>query len=732
MIGCLSMACVLSAQVLRGVVYDLRQEQGVAGASLHLLGTWQQTHSDSSGRYDWSDLPTGTQHFLITAPGYLPILRSAYLGQGAPTLLNAALAPAPFSLLGSTPVLPAWHPIDPLDEPAMLYQLDDTQLATAAAPLTPERIQALPALWLIQPAPTQGYLVSRGLSGPDLTYLLDGIRLRHSAHSPSAVGELGLLDPSQLAHVLLSPGAALPQAHIEGLGGSLHLFSHAPQYRTGGPAWGAQGQVQLQVPGQIRQGRFETRYENQRLALRMGLSGQQADDRVAGGDSIIRESAWRSRSLDFTLRQRLGEGSDLTLAYQQVQQPMRPDYLRRRWAGDSLARYRQRSRTLSYLRWTRRSQRPWWQSLSITTSLQRWLTTRERGRADSTLTQRQQLLGMGLNVHWLSRPAAHWEVRSGLLIYRDLTNEQADSLLQPRLAGGGAATLFWVYQRHRWAWGRWWLFARGQVQAADLSLTTATFGDQLLRAAAADGSLGLTYRWPKQRRLFARLGVAHRLPDLQELSRWGPQTSRMVVPNPELGAARRTEGSLGYQQRGSSWAWQGSLWGRYAWDLFVLQPARYRNSDQYLGLPVWQTRNQGQQRSVGGELSVEWQRGPWRSFAQASAVLAQNQAENWLRRLPPWHGQGGLRYERDGLWLQASVQAAAAQRRLAPEDLRDPRIPPGGSPAWVEINLSGGYTWAWGRVWLEGLNLADAWILPHGSGLPRYGRRVALGLMAWY
>lgn len=738
----LSLVAALKGQPLQGVIYD-QQQRGIAGAQLRRLGSWPVTRTDSSGRYRWADLPPGTHRFLITAEGYLPTIRSAYLADSVPTILNVGLHPAPATLLGPYLGPDQLPPLDPMDWPAALYSLPDFLGSPPPGPVLPPTLRVLPGTWLLQPSPGLGQWVIRGLPEQNLTLMLDGIRLDHSALGPDEASVSGLIDPWLLQGASLMPTGPLPQSLGEGLGGSLAWQSRRLAYRERGVAWGGSGRGQGRAPGLIRQGRFETHFASQRLTLLMGLSVHQAADRLAGGDSLLLPSAFRSQSLDFKLTQRLGQRSELILVHQQGQQPDLPHYDRQRWLGDSVATFPQRQRSFSYLRWIHRSSKPWWQHLALTTSLQR-LSTEERRSGDahsSAVMLSRRLLSVGFTARLLSRPKPGWEVYTGLACFRDLANGQADMLIDSLIpdhklsspwAAGGSATLGWVFQQHVWRRGKWQHSARAQVQAADLSLGNATFGDQQRRAVLFTGTLGSVYRLATQRRIFAQLHAGAQLPRLYELSQLGPQGERMVVPHETRRHARSATLSLGFRQRSERWTLSSSLFGRYSWALPALQPTLYRDSTQYRGLSAFQWQPSGQRRSLGGEAAWEWQRGNWSCFGHLSYVLAQTGSGQWVRRLPPLHGRLNLRYAPDGVWAQATISGAAPQSRLAPDDQRDPRIPSGGTAAWAQIDLSLGYRWDWGQVSVQGLNLLDAFILPHGSGIPLYGRRGAVGLEAWF
>jgi outer membrane receptor protein involved in Fe transport len=101
-----------------------------------------------------------------------------------------------------------------------------------------------------------------------------------------------------------------------------------------------------------------------------------------------------------------------------------------------------------------------------------------------------------------------------------------------------------------------------------------------------------------------------------------------------------------------------------------------------------------------------------------------------LSRIPPFNGsfEAGYRHEPTGLYGGAAVRWALAQRRLAPSDLRDPRIPDGGTPAYVVGDLRAGFRYsAHLRLSLVFENVLDAAYRVHGSSINGPGRSVLIG-----
>ena len=80
-----------------------------------------------------------------------------------------------------------------------------------------------------------------------------------------------------------------------------------------------------------------------------------------------------------------------------------------------------------------------------------------------------------------------------------------------------------------------------------------------------------------------------------------------------------------------------------------------------------------------------------------------------------------------GVWLEGIVRAAGAQTLLAPGDIADHRIPPGGTPGWTTVNITAGTRVGQSLLLSGGLvNLFNEAYRVHGSGIDGPGRNAWL------
>jgi outer membrane receptor protein involved in Fe transport len=81
-----------------------------------------------------------------------------------------------------------------------------------------------------------------------------------------------------------------------------------------------------------------------------------------------------------------------------------------------------------------------------------------------------------------------------------------------------------------------------------------------------------------------------------------------------------------------------------------------------------------------------------------------------------------------GWYVRPESQFADDQTRLAAGDASDNRIPKGGTPGWMIVNLMAGYDAKYFSVNAVAQNLTDKDYRTHGSGINGVGRSLWLTL----
>lgn len=314
--------------------------------------------------------------------------------------------------------------------------------------------------------------------------------------------------------------------------------------------------------------------------------------------------------------------------------------------------------------------------------------------------------------------------------------------------------------------------AGGRVsQVAAAAKAVPGVGDVAYDFAGAVGSLGVRYLHDDRAMVYANASQGFRAPNLQETTVLGNTGSKFEVPNADLLPERSDALELGarvaskhvtlhvagYVNRLTGLIDEKTL-AKEAYAQFGIDAADLgckSLDDKDCKTQVIQRVNAEAGQFVGAEASVKvglgyglavWLDGAWLQGDVSGGAAGDVPA----RRVPPPLGTAGLRYERDGLYVEAYGRAATAQGldRLHPSDQADLRMCEDpdklgsvyatgtckGTPGWQTLNLRGGYRF--GTAWrTEGLridatagNLLDARYKLHGSGVDAPGRGVTVSL----
>lgn len=107
-------ASSLAAQAaLRGIVVEEGTNRPLAGVTVMLDRTFQQTMTDQSGRFLLVDLPLGARAVLFRSIGHIPLRIQVTLAQGDTATANVTLMSDPFRLDSVTVTAPSNRRVNP-------------------------------------------------------------------------------------------------------------------------------------------------------------------------------------------------------------------------------------------------------------------------------------------------------------------------------------------------------------------------------------------------------------------------------------------------------------------------------------------------------------------------------------------------------------------------------------------------------------------------------------------
>lgn len=652
----------------------------------------------------------------------------------------------------------------------------------------PDAVRWEPGVHVQQTAAAQASVYLRGRTGQQTLLFFDGVRLNNGTWRQGPNQYFVTVDARTLAAVDVTRGSASTLFGSDAIGGVIEAFPREPdpgergiaprlQLRAGTADRELGGRAEVAVRpwrgagllvgggyrdvGLLEGGGVVRGVSDDKPALVPVL---EADGRTQLGTGF-REVAWDAR-----LRQRLGDDVDLTAAYYDFRMLDAPRTDQCPAPGapiDECLRFDEQFHTLGYVavearlgRWARRSR------VVLSMQEQHERRTRDRPRADTKVGGRDDVLSLGLSATATTAAFDLGPATVAVDYGADLHRDSVDSVSWIELTDID----FVRYD------------SRGQYLAGSRYLTggafvapTATRGPVTVRAgarlgfAAADtpgdeasattaiergwrttaGYLGVSWEAAPGLTLLATVDRSFRAPNLDDLTGRQATGPGFQFENAALGPERATTGELGARAAaGPGWA---EAWGyvtrvdgaiaRSLREISDCPPTarecqgawfRYQlvNLDGPATVAGFELAVGGELRQVEGRATLAYARGTGPNPEERPSDPSIPYVERVpLSRIPPLGGTIEVRRGWGRGYLGAGLRWARAQTRLAPSDRGDPRIPGGGTPGYLAVDLRAGLRLGERvRTNLVLENVGDAAYRHHGSSINAAGRSLVVTL----
>jgi iron complex outermembrane receptor protein len=244
----------------------------IAKATVVVEGTALVATADADGRFAVSDVPQGTQHLIIAAPGFLPLRVDVAVGNTPPppldVLLNQEVHYTEVISVAPTPrdQFESYQPTSVLAGQELTEKLEGTIGATLEnQPGVAERS--------FGPGPSRP--VIRGLDGDRVLILEDGQRVGDLS---SQSGDHGVpLNPASASRIEVVRGPATLLHGSNAIGGLVNVISDTIPTR---PIEGAHGAVVVDLGSAAKEfgGAADLTAGNGTWAVHVGGSGRTSDD----------------------------------------------------------------------------------------------------------------------------------------------------------------------------------------------------------------------------------------------------------------------------------------------------------------------------------------------------------------------------------------------------------------------------------------------------------------------
>ncbi|HEX9729718.1 MAG TPA: TonB-dependent receptor [Gemmatimonadales bacterium] len=631
-------------------------------------------------------------------------------------------------------------------------------------------LRAMPGVHVQQTSAGQGAVVLRGFVGNQVLLLVNGIPLNNGSYRDGPGQYLATVDPETIERIEVVRGPASVLYGSDAQGGVINLITRP---HPGLDGWTFRGTASGSTANNGFRSRLSTGYLAPGISFGLGATVQDAGDLRAGG-RIGRQTptSFSARGIDARLSVEAGPAHRLTLGLEHYEMHDVARYDRYvefrapRPGPDAEHVFDPQTRQLAFARHRVTTAGQWLMTLETTASLavqregRRQQRLGDAGPATTVERTRDDVFTPGLSV--LGTSFVHVGDRLVALAwggeaYRDQMASHGDAYhlitgqrtpLTRTASGGSVAS-------GRFPDGatmvRTGLFLSGDAQVAQRLRLSAggrlsgfrseanigtEFGGAVTNVATAvTGQLGAVFSVAAPLAFSMRVAQGFRAPNLYDLTNVGTVPGGILVPNPNA----RPERSVSYE---ASLRWTQEMTAlevtgfRSDIDDFIDRaPGTFRGDTLFQGERVFQGRNLATASVMGVEAEGIRSRGPFdlrvtMAYTRGEQTLADGTVEP-MAKIPPLSGAARLRWRplRHNVWLAYELAWAGRQSRLSGRDLRDSRIPAGGTRGYgIHSFLAYAQITPAMAASVGIKNVANDLYRTHASGVDAPGRHVWMGI----
>ena len=654
--------------------------------------------------------------------------------------------------------------------PRTLTFIEATQLYERNYHTTPDALAELPGVHMQKTNLGGGSPFIRGLTGKQILILIDGIRLNNSTFRFGPNQYLNTVDPyiADQMEVVFGPGSVLYGS--DALGGIVNIRTRQPGDFD--RIAGARVYQRLASAEQSTVTRVDMDGTFGDVALIAGGSYKQFGDLRAGSgaspvgalddDGVQPFTGYDEVNVNAGILVPAGRQGSLRANYFFTRQDDVPksnnlivnDYYD---TPDVENTFAPQQLHFGYIKFDQRFD-GFISALEANASLNVQTEGRERRRAgrDYTDFAEDEITTLGIGIQTMSRPWNRQTLSAGLELYHDDIassgfREQDDGAVidqRGRFPDGTTYTTFGAFLQDQLQVTAHWTMNLG-LRYSQFNINADLGGIQI-------GPLGTlndvdnTYSdltWSMEHlievhqnvNLFANIARGFRAPNVDDLAVDGAWDSGRDVPNPNIDPEHVIQYEVGIKLDQGNLSFGLALFENRFDDL--IQRAFLdagTDGEAGTGDDLFQFENVAEAVIRGGQFSGQWlfastDRGFFRLTGQASYIWGKSlEDDSPIRRIPPPLGRLGIRWDhmQSKTWLEAFVRGALEQDRLSGGDIRDERIPEGGTPGWATVNLRGGVRFSKHVSLNVGLeNITDTRYRFHGSGIDAPGFNIVAGLI---
>ncbi|HED64734.1 MAG TPA: TonB-dependent receptor [Planctomycetes bacterium] len=652
--------------------------------------------------------------------------------------------------LGETVVTATRSPAASFDAPFSTDVVTDDDVVRRAYRTTAQMLEDTPGIFVQKTSYGQGSPYIRGFTGFRNVFLIDGVRLNNSVFRSGPNQYWNTVDPYSIDRLEIVKGPSSVLYGSDAIGGTVQAFTKDPR---GGAASGRVATTLFTRASTAEHsvlGRVELdATPRDGLGVLLGGTGKNYGDLEGGADTGRQpNTGYGEWDVDLKVVRELGDDRRLVFLYQGVNQNNVPRTHKTVFAvpfegtsvGSDLRRDLDQERTLAYVQYLG-------EDFGLGLSWHEQKEERFRTKGSGSKDRQGFDVGtLGLFGH-LTRPSSIGTWTAGFDYYRDdVSSFSTKNPIQGPVADDATYDLAGLYVQDEFQMSRATCLvagARFSYASADANSVQDPTGPGAISVeedwSELTGSLRFVHEATESVNVFGGISQGFRAPNLSDLTRFDTaRTNEFEIASPGLDPEHSISYEIGFKKRTEETASTVSVFYTDIQDAIVRVPTGNTNGSGEFEVTK---ENVGDGYAFGIETGGAWRFRPeWTLFGNAAYIdgkadtfptSAPVKEREYLDRLMPTNAQAGVSWEdEDGRWAEARLRWVGDGDRLSTRDRSDTsRIPPGGTPGYVLVDLAGGFALTKNtRLDVALRNLTDEDYRTHGSGQNGPGRNLVLSL----
>jgi outer membrane cobalamin receptor len=604
---------------------------------------------------------------------------------------------------------------------------------------TPELLNEAPGVFIQKTNHGGGSAFLRGLTGNQVLYLIDGIRINNAITRYGPNQYLNTIDRFSLERMEVVRGSGSVLFGSDAIGGVINMLSINPEIKQ---QKAFSGKISSRIGSNHLEESLNGRisYKNKESWLTSGITTRSFGDLIGGKNTKLQHpSGYDEFCYDIKTNIQMNKRHTVQGLLQYVHQKDVPVYHKYILENFALNKMDPQKRSLAYLSYTYNSEGGFIQNIKFTPNFQQVLESRWSKKNNSNLTTIEndtvEIFGVLTELNTFKKIGGwKWTGSHGFDLYHDKVNsnriQMSDNnapISKRGLYPDDATQLSYAFfTNHHMEKNKFQVTLGNRIQFLSLQIPIEKGRIINIQPKAWVGNLYVSQALLPKLKLIYGLNTGFRAPNIDDLGSLGIVDFRYEIPNYELRPEKSAQIQIGYKWNGPKFNWETYTYYNRLKDIVVRNK---KGNDIIDGYPVYIKENAENGYIMGVETNFQYILGKsLQMIGSLTYTYGQNTSKKEpFRRIPPLFGYVNLQYQKEKYWARLFFQLAGKQQRLAAGDISDNRIGPLGTPGWSVINLSNGFNFKKIDINITLQNVLDKDYKFHGSGINSVGRSLIFG-----